>query len=150
MILPDVNVLVYAHRPDSIHNHDEYAAWLQVMAESPKAFGLSEAVLSGFVRVVTNRKIFKDPTPTALALEFCAQLRKRPQARILQPGAGNWGLFCSLCSRPGVNGKLVADAWHAALALEYDCEWITCDSDFARFPGLRWRHPLGPLAQRNG
>lgn len=142
MILPDVNVLVYAHRPDSIHNHDEYAAWLSEVAASPKAFGLSEAVLSGFVRVVTNRKIFKNPTPTLVALSFCAQLRVRPQARILKPGSGNWDLFQSLCREPGVSGKLVADAWHAALAMEHDCEWISCDSDFARFPGLRWRHPL--------
>jgi toxin-antitoxin system PIN domain toxin len=142
MILPDVNVLVYAHRPDSIHNHQEYAAWLSEVAVSPKAFGLSEAVLSGFVRVVTNQKIFKNPTPTAMALNFCAQLRTRPQARILKPGDGNWDLFQSLCEEMGVKGKLVADAWHAALAIEYDCEWITCDSDFARFPGLRWRHPL--------
>jgi toxin-antitoxin system PIN domain toxin len=142
MILTDVNVLVYAHRPDSIHNHDEYAYWLCEVAESPKIFGLSEAVLSGFVRVVTNQKIFKQPTPTEVALDFCEQLRKRPQARILKPGDGNWNVFRSLCIGQGVKGKLVADAWHAALAIEYDCEWITCDSDFARFPGLRWRHPL--------
>ena len=142
MILPDVNVLVYAHRPDSIHNHGEYAAWLTRVAGSPKAFGLSEAVLSGFVRVVANPKIFKNPTPTEVAITFCERLRNRPQARILKPGEGNWAIFRSLCAEPGVKGKLVADAWHAALALETDCEWITCDSDFARFPGLRWRHPL--------
>lgn len=150
MILTDVNVLVYAHRPDSIHNHLEYASWLREVAESPKAFGLSEAVLSGFIRIVTNPEIFKDPTPASMALDFCGQLRSRPQARILQPGTGNWGLFRYLCEGPGVKGKLVADAWHAALALEYDCEWITCDSDFARFPGLRWRHPLGHWNSKKG
>jgi len=142
MILCDVNVLVYAHRPDSIHNHDEYASWLKHCAESPKAFGLSEGVLSGFVRVVTNPKIFKDPTPTPVAFDFCNRLRQRPQARILKPGEGNWALFNSLCDSPNIKGKLIADAWHAALAIEYDCEWITCDSDFSRFEGLRWRHPL--------
>ncbi len=142
MMLPDVNVLVYAHRSDSIHNHEEYAAWLTQLAESPKAFGLSEAVLSGFVRIVTNRKIFQDPTPVPVALSFCAQLRDRPQSRILRPGENNWDIFMTLCGEPGVRGKLVADAWHASLAMEYDCEWISCDSDFARFPGLRWRHPL--------
>jgi toxin-antitoxin system PIN domain toxin len=142
MILPDMNVLVYAHRLDSIHNHEEYAAWLTGVAESPKAFGLSEAVLSGFVRVVTNRKIFKCPTPPEVALSFCDRLRDRPQARILKPGDGNWALFRSLCQQPGIKGKLVADAWHAALALEHDCEWVTCDSDFSRFPALRSRHPL--------
>jgi toxin-antitoxin system PIN domain toxin len=142
MMLPDVNVLVYAHRPDSVHNHEEYAAWISGLAESPKAFALSEAVLSGFIRVVTNRRIFKDPTPTSTALAFCSGLRDRTHARILTPGDANWGIFEMLCREPGIKGKLIADAWHAALAMEYDCEWITCDSDFARFPGLRWRHPL--------
>lgn len=143
MILPDVNVLVYAHRPDSIHNHEEYAVWLTEVAQSPIAFGLSEAVLSGFVRVVTNPKIFRDPTPTETALAFCSALRERPQARILRPGENNWRIFESLCQQPRMRGKLIADAWHAALAMEYDCEWLSCDSDFARFQGLRWRHPLG-------
>lgn len=144
MILCDVNVLVYAHREDASPEHDAYASWLTAMAIGPADFGLSEAVMSGFVRIVTNPRIFKDPTPPKLALQFCGELRKRPQAKILRPGSRNWEIFESLCRQTDARGKLVADAWHAALAIECGCEWITTDSDFSRFSGLKWRHPLRP------
>jgi predicted nucleic acid-binding protein len=31
---------------------------------------------------------------------------------------------------------IVTDAWFAALAIEWDCEWVTFGRDYARFPGL--------------
>jgi toxin-antitoxin system PIN domain toxin len=142
MKLCDVNVLVYAHRADASPEHDAYAAWLRDLATLPTAFGLSEAVLSGFVRVVTNPRIFPEPTPLDRALQFCENLRRRPTARILRPGDRNWEIFEGLCRRVQARGKLVADAWHAALAIECGCEWVTTDSDFARFPGLTCVHPL--------
>ncbi len=142
MKLCDVNVLIYAHREDSTLEHEHYAQWLKTMAMGREAFGLSEAVLSGFVRIVTNPRVFKNPTSIEQALSFCSNLRKRSQACVLKPGDRNWSIFTSLCLELPAKGKLVADAWHAALAIEYDCEWITTDSDFSRFPGLKWRHPL--------
>lgn len=142
MKLCDVNVLIYAHRPDSISEHPAYADWLTKMANGVEAFALSEAVLSGFVRIVTNRKIFKQPTPVETAFSFCENLRQCPQACVLRPGERNWSIFQTLCQDLPAQGKLVADAWHAALAIEYDCEWISTDNDFARFGGLRWQHPL--------
>lgn len=142
MKLFDVNVLVYAHRVDASPDHRAYASWLRRMATGDSDFGLSEAVLSGFVRVVTNPRVFREPTPPAQAFAFCDQLRRRPHARILRPGARNWDIFRSLCEVTGARGKLIADAGHAALAIECGCEWITTDSDYARFPGLAWSHPL--------
>jgi toxin-antitoxin system PIN domain toxin len=142
MILCDVNVLIYAHREDASPEHDAFAEWLKAVATGPSDFGLSESVLSGFVRIVTNPCVFKDPTPQEIALRFCGALRKRPQSRVLRPGARNWEIFTGLCQQTQARGKLVADAWHAALAIECGCEWISTDSDFARFPGLNWRHPL--------
>jgi toxin-antitoxin system PIN domain toxin len=142
MKLPDVNVLVYAHRADASTEHASYAEWLTELATGPQKFGLSDAVLSGFVRIVTNPRVFKQPTELPQALEFCRQLRTRPQCCILAPGERNWDIFTSLCRDVSATGKLVADAWHAALAIENDCEWISTDSDFSRFPGLRWKHPL--------
>jgi len=143
MKLLDVNVLIYAHREES-REHDLFAAYLTKIAEGPSAFGLSEAVLSGFLRIVTNPRIFEEPTPTAIALEFCEALRRCPQAVIIRPGERNWKIFSELCSQLPAKGKLVADAWHAALAIEHGCEWISTDSDFARFPYLNWQHPLHP------
>lgn len=141
MKLCDVNVLIYAHREESTE-HEAFAAFLRELAEGPSAFGLSEAVLSGFVRIVTNPKVFQQPTPTSLALEFCESLRHRPQAVVLRPGERNWQIFQSLCQSLPAKGKLVADAWHAALAIEHGCEWLSTDADFARFPDLNWSHPL--------
>ncbi len=142
MKLCDINVLIYAHRNDSSPEHEHYGEWITNMATGPEAFGLSEAVLSGFVRIVTNQRIFKEPTPLDRALAFCQNLRERNQACILKPGDRNWKIFDSLCRKIPAQGKLVSDAWHAALAIEYDCEWYSTDSDFARFPGLKWKHPL--------
>ncbi|MFW6214297.1 MAG: type II toxin-antitoxin system VapC family toxin, partial [Spirochaetota bacterium] len=123
-------------------SHPPYAQWLVSIAQGPSAFGLSEAVLSAFVRICTNPRIFREPTPTAEAVEFCDRLRGRPQARILRPGVRTWTIFPELCRTAPATGKLVADAWHAALAIEHGCEWVTTDADFARFPRLKWSHPL--------
>ncbi len=142
MKLCDVNVLVYAHRPDVTNEHEAYASWLKKLASGNEAFGISEAILSGFVRVVTHKGSFPDPTPISDALTFCEELISRPQACILRPGPRNWQIFTHLCQNIPATGKLVADAWHAALAIEYDCTFYTADSDFARFKGLKWRHPL--------
>jgi toxin-antitoxin system PIN domain toxin len=143
MILCDVNVLIYAHREDASEEHRRYADWLIELVSGPGHFGVSEAVLGGFVRVVTNPRVFHDPTPVDEAFEFCRRMLDRPNARVLRPGRGNWSIFRRLCRDAGARGKLVADAWHAALAIEFGCCWVSTDGDFARFPGLDWRHPLG-------
>jgi uncharacterized protein len=137
----DVNVLVYAHRPD-MGEHAAYARYLTDLATGEARFGCSELALSGFVRVVTNPKVFRQPTPTPVALEFCRELLGRPNAVRIRPGPTHWSIFERLCDATGATGKLVADAFHAALAIEHGCEWISADGDFARFSGLRWRHPL--------
>ena len=61
---------------------------------------------------------------------------------IEQPAARHWAIYEQLCVAAGAKGNLVSDAFIAALAIESGCELITTDRDFARFPGLRWRHPL--------
>lgn len=143
MILPDVNVLIYAHREES-PEHGLFADWLTKVATAEEPFGISELVLSAIVRIVTNPRVFKVTTPLEMALEFTDELRQRPNAVCLRAGARHWEIFQRLCRQSGATGKLVADAYHAALAIEHGCEWITTDADFARFPGLRWRHPLRP------
>lgn len=142
MILPDVNVLLYTHRRE-YPEHAAYAAWLKGVASGPEPFALSELVGSAFVRVATNPRAFDPPTSREAAIEFIDRLRRRTHCVVVRPGPRNWEIFLSLCERANATGKLVADAYHAALALEHGCEWITNDADFARFAGLRWRHPLG-------
>lgn len=141
MELPDVNVLIYAHREDA-PEHDKYAAWLAGLAGGASPFALSSVTLGGFLRIVTNPRIFQPATPMELALAFCGQLMARPTAAFLQPGARHWAIMVDLIERSDVRGAMVSDAYLAALAIEHGCELVTTDSDFARFPSLRWRHPL--------
>lgn len=142
MLLPDVNVLIYAHVEDSIPNHSEYANWITRLATGPDPFALSVLVLSGFVRVATNPRIFRPPSTLDQSLAFVASLVERPNARVVGPGPDHLEIFERLCRESGATGKLVADAQHAAVAIEHGCTMVTTDSDFRRFPGLQWQHPL--------
>lgn len=141
MQVPDINVLIYAHRGE-VDEHERYAKWLEELVNGDEPFGASEMALFGFVRIVTNRRAFKTPTPIEQAFSFCEQLVQRPNCLRLRPGERHWEIFARLCTEVGATGKLVADAHHAAIAIEHGGELISADSDFARFPGLRWRHPL--------
>jgi len=141
MLLTDVNVLVYAAREDVV-GHDQYAAWLHDLVNGDEAFGISDLVLSGFLRIITNRRIFREPSTVEQALEFVELLRDCSQAVSISPEPRHWGIFTGLCKSTGAKGPLIPDAYFAALAIESGSEWITTDRDYSRFPGLRWRHPL--------
>jgi toxin-antitoxin system PIN domain toxin len=104
--------------------------------------GVSELVLSGFVRVVTHPRVFDPPDSVEAALAFANAVLSQPAAVPVVPGERHWGIFEGLCRLAGARGNLVPDAYLAALAIEAGAEFITTDRDFSRFPGLRWRHPL--------
>jgi uncharacterized protein len=141
MILLDVNVLVYAHRAEA-PQHEAYRRWLQEQVASEEAFGISDLVLSAFMRIVTHPRIFRTPTPLQEALRAVSTLRGQPNCVPISPGPRHWEIFADLCRKAEARGNLVPDAYLAALAIESGCEWITTDRDYSRFPGLRWRHPL--------
>lgn len=141
MQLVDVNVLVYAFREDA-PGHAPHRAWLEGLVHSDEAYAVVDHVLAGFLRIVTHPRVFHPPTPVAAALAFAESFRNRPNAVPVAPAARHWGIFARLCRDVGARGNLVPDAWLAALAIEQGCEFITTDRDYARFPGLRWRHPL--------
>jgi len=139
--LVDVNILVYAHRKDA-PDHGRYRTWLERWLDSETAFGMSALVLSGFIRVATHPRIFHEPTPIRLALEFANAIRSRPNCVMIDAGPRHWDIFVRLCSDAGAKGNLVPDAYFAAIAIESGSEWISTDRDYSRFSGLRWRHPL--------
>lgn len=141
MVLLDVNVLVYAHREDT-QDHEAYLAWLENLVNSDQAYGLSDLVLSGFLRVATHPKVFTRPSTMGEALAFVQELRGQPNCSVIAPGSRHWEIFCRLCRAAAIKGNLVPDAYLAALALESGSEWVTTDRDYHRFPGLRVRHPL--------
>lgn len=143
MILPDVNVLVIAHRRELV-GHDSVRAWLAETVNANRAYGLADLVLSGFSRIVTHPRIFASPMTIPQALSAVERLRERPNRVAIAPGPRHWSIFTRLCRATGARGNRVPDAYLAALAIESGSEWITADRDFARYPGLHWRHPLDP------
>ncbi len=110
--------------------------------EQPCGVAVSDLVLSGFLRIVTHSKVFKDPSPISVALEFVEDFREREEVHVLSPRNGHWKIFTDLCRKTETRGNHVPDAYHAALALETGCEWISLDRGFSRYPGLRWSLPL--------
>jgi uncharacterized protein len=143
MILPDVNPLIYAFRPDA-PQHAVCRAWLTSVLSGDAAFGMSPLALAAVVRITTNRAAFPDPSRLEQAFAFCDYLRSHPHCHLVEPGERHWDIFRRLCIETNTTGRRVTDAWFAALAIESGCEWITCDRDFARFPGLKWSRPTAP------
>lgn len=141
MMLMGVNVLVYAHREDA-KDHIAYRDWLEFVINSNVAYGFSELVLSGFVRVVTHPKVFEIPSSLEKAFAFAQQIKTADHAICFAPGKNHWELFLQCSKQIAAQGNDIPDAYHAALAMEWDCEWITTDKSFRRFKGLRVRHPL--------
>ena len=141
MKLLDVNILVQAHRKDG-DRHKEIVKWLQEEMKEPPGVAVSDLVLSGFLRVVTHPKIYKNPSPLKVAMEFVDRFRVHEAVSVVSPGASHWEIFRKLCEKAEVRGNLVPDAYHAALAIQTGCEWVSLDRGFSRYPGLRWIHPL--------
>lgn len=141
MQLPDVNVLVYAARPES-PQHAEYHDWLTHLVNGVSDFAVADTVLASFVRLVTNPRIFRTPTPVDQAADFVDQIVGAPGCRVVRPGPRHLTIFLDLCRSLRLRGDDVPDGYLAALAIESGAELVTADRGFARFPGLRWAHPL--------
>ena len=141
MILPDVNVLVYAFRREA-ELHGVYAGWLARVVDGDDELALHDGVLSGFVRIVTNPRLLADPAPARAALDFVDRLRGAARARWVPAGHETWEELGRLVDGDGqIRGNLVPDAHLAATAVAHGCWFATADRGFARFPGLRWFDP---------
>lgn len=140
----DVNVLVYAHRPEVPH-HDRYRSWLEETRRADEPLGLASVVLSGFIRVVTHPRVFREPTPLDVAFSFSDALRTGANVLAADPGPRHWAIFERLCRTGEARGNLVPDAYVAAIAMERGATLCSADRGFARFPELSWIHPLDAL-----
>jgi toxin-antitoxin system PIN domain toxin len=143
---PDVNVLIYAF-DESAPRHAEYLAWLNARVNGSKPFALAEPVWSGFLRITTNQRLFQRPVSFERSLAFIERVRSSRTCRPLLPGAPHWPIFLRLYREANAMANDIPDAYLAALAVEADCEWITTDSGFSRFKGLKYRHPLTPVSK---
>lgn len=141
MLLIDANVLIYAFREDD-PQHQQHLDWLSETLASHSTVAISEFVLSSVVRIVTHPKLPRRATALDDVLRFAEWLRTHPHSFLAVPGERHWSIFTQLCRSANARGNLVADAYLAALAIENSAELVSTDRDFARFPGLRWRHPL--------
>jgi toxin-antitoxin system PIN domain toxin len=140
VILPDVNVLVYAMRKDAAE-HALARDWLSATLSSDVRFGISPLSLSAVVRLVTNGRIYENPSTLGEAFAFADTILEQSNCEVVEPGEGHWHIFKRLCLETKTTARGVSDVWYAALAIEHGCEWITFDRDFAKFSGLKWRAP---------
>ena len=141
MIVPDVNVLVHAWQPSSAE-HERYRVWLEDAVNGTELIGLAHVVLSGTLRVLTHPRIFEQPADAASVLERVETLRLRSSTVEITPNRQTWVEFAKLCRATDAVGNDVPDAYLSALAISNGATLVTADRGFARFPGLRWTHPL--------
>jgi hypothetical protein len=141
VIIPDLNLLVYAHNAAD-ERHAAARVWWEGCLNGAEPVGLAWATMLGFVRLTTHRQVLVSPLPVATATGVVEGWLDQPIVRVLVPGRDHARQCFGYLKKLGVAGNLTTDAHLAALALEYQAELHSTDADFARFPGLRWRNPL--------
>ncbi len=137
----DTNVLVYAYRADLPEN-GAYRALLEEWANDDEPLGIPDLAVTGFVRIMTNRRIFREPSMPAEAWAAVDAVMRAPASIALRAGSRHWDLFRQLAADVDARGNDVPDAYLAAYALENNATFLSADRGFARFSRLRWRHPL--------
>jgi uncharacterized protein len=143
MIVPDVNLLVYSYNQHA-RVHAEAREWWERTLSSPRPVGLAWAVALGFIRIVTNPRVFHHAVDHGVAIRTVRQWLAVPVVQILAPGDEHAETVFGLLEEVGTAGNLTTYAHLAALAIEYQAELATTDADFARFSRLRWFNPLKP------
>jgi toxin-antitoxin system PIN domain toxin len=142
MIFFDANLLIYSVNSDA-PLHQQAKDWVQTTLDGQRGpVALNWFALVAFVRIITNPKIMNTPRSLDEALNHVNSWLRLPAVTLISPGVNHARDFEALCRASSAKGNLVTDAHLAALAIEHDCELASCDSDFARFPGLRWINPL--------
>jgi len=139
--LVDLNVLLYAVNRDA-PNHATVHRWWEAALGGEEPVGLSWLVLLGFLRLATNPKVFPKPLSVDDALGRVDAWLAHPNAKLVSETDHHWPVLRSLIAATGGSGNLTSDAHLAALAMEYGAVLVSCDTDFARFPGLRWERPV--------
>ncbi len=141
MILPDINLLLYAHI-DAFAEHDAWRRWWNEAMNGDEPIGFAEAVVFGFLRVATSPRAFRVPLGLDDALACAESWLEHPNARLLPQSPESVELAFGLLRRLGTAANLTTDAQIAALAIHHQATVCSRDTDFARVPGLRWRNPL--------
>jgi toxin-antitoxin system PIN domain toxin len=141
VIIPDLNLLIYAYNKDAPH-HGAARDWWQRLMSDDVAVAIPWAVSLGFVRLMTHTSVLKLPLTPSNAIGHVRSWLERPGVAVIEPGARHLAILEQLLDAVGVAGRLTTDAHLAALAIENQAELHSNDVDFGRFPGLRWRNPI--------
>lgn len=142
LLIPDVNILVYAYNSDAPF-HAESRAWLEEAMSGTERIGYAWAVVLGFLRLMTSRDILVNPLDGEATIGIIRSWLSRRISVIVQPGPAHLEILQSLVVSTGMAGRLTTDLHLAALAIELEATVISNDLDFRRFPGLRLRNPIG-------
>jgi toxin-antitoxin system PIN domain toxin len=141
MKILDLNLLVYAVNRDS-PKHPVARSWVETILAADEPIGFPWVVITGFLRISTSPRVFANSLTTDESIAIVdSWLAARPSV-IVSPGPEHWRLLSNLLRTAGTAGNLTTDAHVAALAIENGAELCSTDTDFARFPGLRWMNPL--------
>ncbi len=141
MIIPDVNLLVYAYDSESQWNGRASEWWVSCLS-GVEPVGLSWMVALGFIRLWTNPRVFVNPMTVNLAVSHVESWAARRVVRWIHPGPKHAELLFGFLRSEGKGGNLTTDAHLAALALEFRGVVHTADTDFLRFPQVDWINPL--------
>jgi len=141
MIIPDINLLVYAHN-ECAPLHLKARAWWETCLNGSTPIGLPWISASGFIRLMTHPRVLAHPMPVTVAVTHVREWLQQPPVRIVQPENRFADLFLDSLLTLGTGGNMTTDAQLAALAIEHQAELHSADTDFSRVPGLRWRNPL--------
>jgi toxin-antitoxin system PIN domain toxin len=141
MIIPDVNLLLYAYNSDSVF-HAEALAWWQKCLSGDEPVGLPSVVVFGFMRIATNPRVFSTPLAPGEAAKAVLSWLAQPVALVLEPPVDQIQQVLELLQKLGTAGNLVTDAQIACLAILHNAIVHTADADFLRFSGLRWFNPV--------
>lgn len=141
MIIPDINILIYAYTADA-PNHVQARRWWEDTLSGVETIGVPWVVCLGFLRLMTSRSVLIDPWPALDVIIIIREWLSRPQTQILQPGSRHLDILESFAAQHVLTSHLATDAHLAALAVEQQATICSNDSDFDRFPGVRRRNPL--------
>lgn len=141
MKIVDLNVLLYAVNEDATQHEVVHHWWVNAL-NGDETIGLPWIVLLGFLRIATNEKVYPQPLPVDDALERLDRWLATAPAAIVTEKPEHWTVLRELLAKAGVAGNLTTDAHLATLAITHGASLVSCDTDFARFAGLRWENPL--------
>jgi toxin-antitoxin system PIN domain toxin len=141
MIVIDVNLLLYAHMRSSAF-YRPARAWFEKTLSSDEEVGIPLQSAMAFLRITTNQNIPLGRLELSTALGIVEAWLEQPGVQLLYAGEGHWPVFRRMLLEGRAAGVLGTDAHLAAVTMECGGTLYTTDSDFARFPGLRWKNPL--------